>query len=121
MHRNDENSYAELGRIYMEIKGILDAFNMVGWIASQSNRDAANKQDNRARNVAESWDKIANVDGAIPVSQTDDERAKQQMRLFVEMLRFGQDHFTIPCDVNYGTCQICQKASTIFLPVGVTT
>jgi hypothetical protein len=102
MYRKHEDSYSELGKIYMEIKNLLDDFKLACWAASQSNRSAASADVNRASNVAESWDKIANADAVIPASQTDQERLEGRARLYVEMVRFGQDHWTQPIHINYG-------------------
>lgn len=102
MYRKHEDSYSEMGKIYMEIKTLLDDFDIACWAASQSNRSAADAKMNRAANVAESWDKIANADGVIPCSQTDEERAEGKARLYVEMIRFGIDHWVQPVHMNYG-------------------
>jgi len=102
MYRKHEDSYSEMGKIYMEIKTLLDDFDIACWAASQSNRGAADAKVNRAANVAESWDKIANADGIIPCSQTDEERAQGKARLYIEMVRFGIDHWTQPVHINYG-------------------
>ncbi len=94
-------TYNELGRIYMELKGILDDFNCVGWVASQSNRFAVDQATNRAAYAAESWDKVANADGWIPLSQTDADRAKHRIKAYIEMLRFGADHREVFCQIDY--------------------
>lgn len=108
MKHDASHSYSELGRIYMELKALLDDFNCVGWVASQSNRAAAHASQNTVANMAESWDKAANADGIMPISQTDQERQNSRFRLSAEMLRFGADHWHVECSYDWPRCTITQ-------------
>jgi len=112
------DSYGEMGRIYMELQGILSDFGCVGWFASQSNRGASKEQLNTVGNVAESWDKIANADGIIPLTRLD-KQGKEikeatyealdfdsreytgELMAYVENVRFGYDGFQIKLHYDF--------------------
>lgn len=112
MQYDRSQAYNELGRIYAELKHILDDFNCVGWIASQSNRSAAAAADNSTRYMAESWKKLASVDGAIPICMTDKEREEGKLRLFCENFRFGKDHFMVECAFDFSCWRVWQTDKT---------
>lgn len=111
-------TYSEMGRIYMEIKRILDDFNCVGWIASQSNRGAAKEQLNTTANMAESWDKLANADGVCPITMGEKEKPldphrlphKGKLKFFAENLRFGADHFVIQVAFDFANCTLWEDS-----------
>jgi KaiC/GvpD/RAD55 family RecA-like ATPase len=116
------NTYGELGRIYMELKQILDDFNCVGWVASQSNRGARYAGLNTTENMAESWDKVANADGIIPITRMDtqgkeiketdeaglnfDGPRRGYLTAYVENVRFGHDGFQIKIEYDFTTCYL---------------
>lgn len=111
-------TYSEMGRIYMEIKRILDDFNCVGWIASQSNRGAAKEQLNTTANMAESWDKLANADGVCPITMGEKDKPASpgqiihtgHITFYAENLRFGADHLKISVWFDFSTCQLMEDS-----------
>jgi hypothetical protein len=112
MQYDRSQTYTEIGHIYAELKHILDDFACVGWIASQSNRTAASASDNSTRFMAESWKKLAIVDGAIPICMTDKERMEHKLRLYLENLRSGEDHKMIECAFDFSCARVWQTDKT---------
>lgn len=124
MKYDRSNTYGEMGRIYMELKAILDDFNCVGWVASQSNRGAKSAKLNTTENMAESWDKVANADGIIPITKLDNQGTEVKdtenlnfdgprtghHQAYVENVRFGHDGFQIKVWYDFGRCYLWEDS-----------
>jgi KaiC/GvpD/RAD55 family RecA-like ATPase len=124
MSYDRSNTYAEIGRIYMELKSICDDFNCVCWVASQSNRNARSAKLNTTENMSDSWDKVANADGIIPITRLDNQGAEVKdtanldfegprtgsVQAFIENVRFGHDGFQIKVNYDFSRCQLWEDS-----------
>ncbi len=86
-----EKRHEELGVIYAELRALLNDLQIPGWTGSQATREALSQQVITAANIAESWQKVAIVDCLVALCRTEEEKAANQMRMFVAACRFASD------------------------------
>lgn len=113
MRVKGDNYYREFGTLYDELIATANDFGFHILTASQSNRLGYQADRGQANQAADSWLKVANADGWIPIGQTKEERAAHVFRLNVEFLRRGEDGFEVPCGVDYARCIVKQNGDPI--------
>jgi replicative DNA helicase len=79
--QNYDSSYDEQGRIYTELKGLAQTWNVPVWTASQTNRAAFTAGNTGLHHTAESIKKIYVSDLALTQSQNEQERLARRFRL----------------------------------------
>lgn len=76
------------------------------WTAHQGNRPAVGSKIVGMEHVAEDFNIIAISDFAISVNQTEEERRRGKLRIYVMASRIGSSGKTIDCDVDWTTSLI---------------
>ena len=77
----------ELSDIYAELVNIAKERNIPTWSASQTNRDAFNKEEIRMEDMGEDIGKVQIADVIIGVCQTEEEERNSKMRLCIAKMR----------------------------------
>lgn len=108
--KGGEDDYRDLGRVYDELIAIGREFNVPIWTASQTNRNARGKTLASVEDIADSWQKVANADVCISINVSDDERTRDEMRLYGAKVRRGQDGFQVKCKLERNRCYLHQIA-----------
>jgi replicative DNA helicase len=102
----DHNQYEEMGVIYRELRKLAFDLNLPIWTASQTNRDALNKETIDVNSISDSFKKMMIADLVICFCQTLDEKKKRIARLFTAKSRLGQDKFDIKIRVDWSRSTI---------------
>ena len=104
--RLDTSKYRlDLGRIYVDLRGLAVERNLALVAATQSNREGLKKSKLTEENVGEDFSKIATADTVLTYSQTDDEKELGLARIFVSNGRNEEDKFTVLITQNYAIGQ----------------
>lgn len=104
--RNYNERRTELELLYEELRGLAQEFNCAIWGASQTNRGALAKEVITIGDLAESFGKAAVADFMIALSQTKEEKARNELRYYVAKSRNGQSDTTLHFDVFYDRMRI---------------
>jgi len=91
----------EQAGIFEDLRAIAGEFNVALWTATQTNRASLSKQTITLQDVAESFEKVQIADAILAMCQTEEEKNKGKMRLFVAGLRNEPDGRIINCDCDF--------------------
>ncbi len=97
----------ELGRLYVNLRGISGERNMALCTATQTNRIGADAKRATASNVSEDWSKAGTADTYMTFNQTPVERRRRLARLWVDKSRNDEDHFGVILAQDYRVGQFC--------------
>lgn len=86
--------------VYVDLRAIAQTENVVMLSAMQTNREGAKSTTARMEHVAEDFNKIRIPDLVISINRTEEERSKNQARLFFAASRNQAGEFTIFVDQN---------------------
>lgn len=95
-----QDSYAELGLIYQELRGLAISENLAIWTASQGNRGSVEVKVVDMNSLADSFKKAGIVDLLIGFSQNPKEKIRRQARLYIAKSRLGASDVEIPIKVD---------------------
>lgn len=94
---NSAEVSAATGELYEELRGMAEEFQTPIWTASQVRKESWNDSLIDTADVASSVGKINAADAVLTMSQTDQERAANKLRVYIAKLRRGQDGDIINC------------------------
>ena len=100
----------ELGRIYVDLRGVASERQTAVATASQSSRQGMGDDGVSEATVAEDFSKIATADCVIAFDQTREEKAEGLARLKVTNARSDADNQTILITQNYATGQFATQS-----------
>lgn len=109
--RNYNERRTELEILYEELRGVAQEFDCAVWGASQTNRGALSKEVVTIGDLAESFGKAAVADFMIALSQTKEEKARNELRYYVAKSRNGQSDITLHFDVFYDKMRVTPNDS----------
>lgn len=107
MKINPSNKRAEIGRIYVDLRGLANEYNLAMVPVSQINRTGVNATWIDSKFLAEDFSKFFTSDNLISYNQTDMEYEKNLARLFVVKGRNDRKGDKILITQNYGCGQFC--------------
>lgn len=102
MKISPDNQRLELGRTYIDLRGVAVARNLASAVVTQGNRASADAKVVKSSHVAEDWSKIAGADVVITYSQTEAEKMLGLARLYVAKGRNDSDGITVVISQQYG-------------------
>lgn len=105
MRVSSENLRIELGRTFVELRGLAVRKNLALATATQSNREGEGKKLITGRNLSEDFSKIMTCDVMFSYNQTDEERMLGLARLFVMKSRNTEAGQKFLISQNYGIGQ----------------
>jgi len=97
-----DNTYAEQGAVYQELRGMAGEMKIPIWTASQSQRSAIEEEIIQADKIAESYQKVMVSDFVMSASRTLEHKAKNEGRIHVIKNRFGMDGVTYKMYMHTG-------------------
>lgn len=100
-----DNYRQDLGRLYVELRGLAVERNFALITASQSNREGAGSRLITDVHAAEDYSKVATSDCVITFNQTPLERGQGLARLFVASGRVEADRFAVIVSQSYASGQ----------------
>lgn len=89
--RQEREKRHELARVSRDIAALARQWDVVVWSAALVNRPAVNKERIRKTDIAEAFEVIAVLDGAVAICGTEEMRRQRQRSLFVTALREEED------------------------------
>lgn len=95
-----ENTYAEQGGIYIDLRGMGGEYGIPIWTASQTQRSAIDSDVIEADKIADSYAKVMNADFIISISRKASDKLNNTARVYVMKNRFGPDGLTFPSKMN---------------------
>jgi replicative DNA helicase len=95
-----ENTYAEQGGIYIDLRGMGGEYGIPIWTASQTQRSAIDSDVIEADKIADSYAKVMNADFIISISRKSTDKLNNTARVYVMKNRFGPDGITFPSKMN---------------------
>lgn len=96
-----EGSYQGLGDVYIELRSLVQEFNMWGITAAQSNRAGFEAKIIGMKDIGESFEGAMHSDVILTLNQTEDEKQKNHMRIYIAKNRNNLDSKTIPITTNF--------------------
>lgn len=102
----DHNAYDDYGMVYRELRKLAFDLNVPIWTASQTNKDALNKEFVDWNSVADSSKKIMVADAVVILLQTLAEKKQKAARLFFAKNRFGGDKFDVKVGLDWSRSTI---------------
>lgn len=93
-YRN-EDLRESLRQIFIDLRGIASEENAALLTATQTNRDGAKHTLAKATDVAEDFNKIRTADLILSINATDEEKARNEARIFFAASRNSEDGFVI--------------------------
>lgn len=108
-----DNTYAEQGGVYIDLRGMSGQLGIPIWTASQTNRSAIDMEVIEADKIADSYAKVMNADFIMSWSRKSKDKLNNTARVHVMKNRFGMDGITFPCkmDTNQGIIQVYESGS----------
>lgn len=108
-----DNTYAEQGGVYIDLRGTSGQLGIPIWTASQTNRSAIDMEVIEADKIADSYAKVMNADFIMSWSRKSKDKLNNTARVHVMKNRFGMDGITFPCkmDTNRGIIQVFESGS----------
>lgn len=100
------NLRTDLGRVYVEVRGICMARNIACVTATQSNREGSSARAVRAEHVSEDWSAIGTADTILTLSKTEEEMERNLARISV-MSRNAADRWVAYITQQYPIGQFC--------------
>ena len=107
------NRREELGRIFVECRGIAAERKCALQTVTQGNRESASAKLVTTEHVAEDWSKIATADYVYTYNQTEQEKAVNLARLFVAAARNDTDNCIVAISQAYEMGQFVMSATTM--------
>ena len=95
-----DSTYAELGGVYEEIRGLSGELGVPIWTASQTNRSAIDFEVIQADSIADSYAKVMTSDFIMSVSRKAKDKLSNTARFHVMKNRFGADGLTFPAKMD---------------------
>ena len=95
-----DSTYAELGGVYEEIRGLSGELGVPIWTASQTNRSAIDFEVIQADSIADSYAKVMTADFIMSVSRKAKDKLSNTARFHVMKNRFGADGLTFPAKMD---------------------
>lgn len=105
MYLNQDRLRTDLGRIFVELRGLAVRMNAALATATQSNREGVGKKLITSKNVSEDFSKIMTADTIITYNQTDAEEGLNLARLYVEKSRMTEARQKYIVSQNYSIGQ----------------
>lgn len=102
----EKDSYEEMGQIYSELRKLAFETNTVVWTASQTNRNALNKEFFDWNDIADSAQKVMKSDLVVCFQQTREEKKRKEARWGVAKNRLGPDKFDLKLRVDWSRSHI---------------
>jgi replicative DNA helicase len=100
----------EQAGIYEDLRELAGDYDAALWTASQTNRNAADKETTTVKEIGEALEKAAIADAVIALSQTPDELREMKFRFSLAALRNVQDGGTIEGVMDRAHCRITTLA-----------
>lgn len=109
-----DNTYAEQGGVYIELRGMSGELKIPIWTASQTNRSGIDSEVIEADKIADSYAKVMNADFIMSISRKSKDKLTNTARVHIMKNRFGQDGLTFPAkmDTTKGIMDIYSTTST---------
>lgn len=107
MKINPSNKRLEIGRIYVDLRGLAGEYNLAMVVVSQINRPGVGAKWIDSKYLAEDFSKFFTSDNLVSYNQTDLEYEKSLARLFVVKGRGDRKGDRILITQNYGCGQFC--------------
>lgn len=107
--------YENGGVIYKELRGLAGELGLPIFTASQTQRTAINEEIIGADKIAESFQKIMISDFVASISRRQEDRSKNEGKMYVMKNRFGKDSviFDMKIDLEQGIMDIIGDESTV--------
>jgi replicative DNA helicase len=102
-----KNMRLDLGRIFVELRGVASQRNCAICAPTQGSRESSTAKVVGANQVAEDWSKIMTADTILTYSQTASEKKVGLARLLVAAAREAKDGYLVLITQNYKTGQFC--------------
>jgi replicative DNA helicase len=102
----DHNAYDDYGMVYRELRALAYELRLPIWTASQTNKDALNKEFVDWNAVADSSKKVMVADAVVILLQTLAEKKQKSARLFFAKNRFGGDKFDVKVRLDWSRSTI---------------
>jgi replicative DNA helicase len=96
-----EGRHRDLGQVYIDLKGLIQARHMWLFTAAQSNREGANVKVITLTNMADSFEGAMHGDVVISLNRDDNEAAREKLRLYLAKDKNGIDKKIISISTNY--------------------
>lgn len=103
--RDYEKSVDQIDHVFVRLHGLSKERNIAVVSASQGNRSALVAKRVNLYHISQWIGKANKADIVISINQTEDELARQEMRLFAAKVREGEKWFTINTKYNFGIGQ----------------
>ena len=103
--REYEKSTDQIDHVFVRLHGLSKERNIGVVSASQGNRQALHARRVTLYHISQWIGKANKADVVISINQTEDELARQEMRLFAAKVREGDKWFTIDTKYNFGIGQ----------------
>lgn len=102
----DRDAYEEMGLIYQELRKLSYDTNCPVWTASQTNKEALNKEHYDWDKIADSAKKVHVSDLIVCFMQTLGEKKKKMGRIGVAKNRFGPDKFDLQVRTDWSRSHV---------------
>lgn len=114
MNPNDpkrwDGRHQELGAVTLEMRECLERRGCVGWTAAQVKNSALEKETLVAGDIGHSTEILENVDVAVALCRTSEERNDQLVRFYLAACRFSADMTqTAPLTTAYSYGRVCRQ------------
>jgi replicative DNA helicase len=107
MYVGSKNLRVDLGRVFVELRGLAGKRNFALVAATQGNRESSYSSFVRSYHVAEDFSKVATADVVITYSQTEAELKKGLARIYVDAARNAMQDLTVLISQSYSIGQFC--------------
>jgi len=105
-----EADWQEQKQIYAELRGLAVKRGVPIWTASQVVRSAKNKSIVDLEHVAYSFPKLASADIVLSLSQTEEERERGEMRIFVAHQRHNPSYGSVNVSADWSKMMIKERS-----------
>ena len=96
-----KDSYASLGNVYIELRGLVQELNMWGITAAQSNRGAFKNDIIQMDDIAESFEGAMHSDIILSLNRTAGEKDRNRLRIYLAKNRNELDNKVIPIHTDF--------------------
>lgn len=93
--RSRNGRHEEMQEALEEFRALCVDLGCIGWTAAQINRSGARKEISDGTDAAGSWDQLATADHIFTLNQTREERARNEIRIFIDKCRDGHSEIEI--------------------------
>jgi len=113
MYLDSAHLRVDTGRIYKDLRGLAQEYNIAVITASQANRQGENTPLLTRKNLAEDFSKVAISDNVITYNQTVNERKLGLARLYSDKARNDRRGDTVLITQNYNLGQFCLQSALV--------